>query len=204
MSDQTQTGQSVPFSVYEKVLRESQARKAKLRELEAKLTEVSAERDEFADAVNQLGEERDSLDGKLKAAPSELQAKVDQLTTELRTIKHKSVFDKIASEAKVRDDAKGDLWDTLKYTPEADEADEASLKERVTKALESRAYMIQADTQSGNGAAVAAQSISPVAARGAGPGVVRGGAPPVPATDRQVAALQTLATSGRSGDPFKI
>ena len=65
--------------------------------------------------------------GKLKvSADTSLAAKrVEELTAELRTVRHQQVFNKVAKAKGAREDGQGDLYRLSGYKPEADEASPA-------------------------------------------------------------------------------
>jgi hypothetical protein len=121
--------------------------------------------------------ERDESRAKLEAAEkelAELKAKpVDktavELRAELREIKHRAVFDKIAADLKAKPEALRDLWELSKYTPETDVADEAKIKELIGEQAKSRSYLFTEAAPSEPGKAKPAETKPP------GPGNNRGG-----------------------------
>ncbi len=103
---------------------------------------LGAQRKKWKDAASRLTTERDAykteLDA-LKAKPADPTA--TQLRAELREIKHRLVFDKIATELHARPEAMEDLWKLSGYTPEADVADEEAIKGVIAEQAKTRAYL---------------------------------------------------------------
>jgi hypothetical protein len=113
---------------------------------------LGAQRRKFKDAAKRLTEERDGLKkelDELKAKPVDPSAM--QLRAELREIKHRKVFDRIASELRARPEALDDLWKLSGYTPETDIADEVKLKEVIGEQAKTRAYLFDSGTTPADG-----------------------------------------------------
>ena len=103
---------------------------------------LGAQRRKFKDAAARLTTERDALAKELaeiKARPADPTA--TQLRAELREIKHRLVFDKIATELKARPEALNDLYKLSGYTPETDIADEEAIKGVIAEQAKSRGYL---------------------------------------------------------------
>jgi hypothetical protein len=109
---------------------------------------LGAQRKKWKDAAARLTSERDDLKkelDELKAKPVDQTAV--QLRAELRELKHRQVFDRLAREAKARPEALDDLWKLSGYTPETDLADEVKLKELIEGQTKTRAYLFDSGTQ---------------------------------------------------------
>src|SRR5271166_3133878 len=79
--------------------------------LEGELVRIESKRRLLKKTVMELRTERDAIQkelAELKAKPADPTAV--QLRAELREIKHRAVFDRVASELKARPDALADLW----------------------------------------------------------------------------------------------
>ena len=110
---------------------------------------LGAQRKKWKDAAGRLVTERDELKKELeelKGRPVDPTAV--QLRAELRELKHRKVFDRIASELKARPEALEDLWKLSGYTPETDLADEDKLKELITTQAKTRSYLFDTGTVS--------------------------------------------------------
>jgi hypothetical protein len=93
-----------------------------------------------------------------------------QLQAELRELKHRQVFDKVATDLKARPEALDDLWKLSGYTPEADAVDEAALKTLIAEQARTRGYLFDGTaTPPAEGKAPAPARTEP------GPGNSRGG-----------------------------
>jgi hypothetical protein len=87
-------------------------------------------------------QDRDSLKTRLEAAPSDLQKELDRLRGEIRTRDHKSAFERLARDHKVRPEALSDLWQLSGIKAETDTVDEAALQEAIQAAVEARPYLV--------------------------------------------------------------
>jgi hypothetical protein len=152
----------------------------------------------------------EDAEAKAKHDPDGLRAEAERLRGELWNRDARSKFDKVAKDAKVRDDALDDLWSLvgLKRDPENELTDDA-IKERVAEAVKARSYLVQSDPETGSGAAGAAQGrpgsgAGAIAPKPPGPGVGRG-APERASVGASVEGIiaSKFADSGRS-DPFRI
>lgn len=81
--------------------------------------------------------------GKLKVASDSSLAnkRIEELTSELRGVKHKQVFDKVAVGKGARPDGLSDLYKLSGYKPEADEADEAAIGLLIDSQRSERGYL---------------------------------------------------------------
>jgi len=64
-----------------------------------------------------------------------------QLRAELRELKHRKVFDALASEARVKPEALEDLWKNSGYTPDTDEPNADAMKTAIAGQQKQRAYL---------------------------------------------------------------
>jgi len=103
---------------------------------------LGAQRKKWKDASARLTSERDELKkelDELKAKPVDPTAV--QLRAELRELKHRKVFERIATELHAKPEALDDLWKLSGYTPETDLADEVKLKEVLESQTKTRGYL---------------------------------------------------------------
>jgi hypothetical protein len=146
---------------------------------------------ELEGAVVSLGEERDTLKTKLESAPNELQAKIDELTGEIRNRDHRAAFGKAAKQYKgeagetVRDDALDAIWQLSGYKPDGD-PDEAKLLE-VVKAVTAKHPFTVAPADAGASGGTTATP----ATRPAGPGAQRTATAPTTTHSNPVIAATT-------------
>jgi FtsZ-binding cell division protein ZapB len=127
---------------------ESLRREAKDRRIKGKT--LAADLDE---ARKQLGEATAERD-RLKATPDELQARVAELQGELRTGKHRSRFDELAKELKVRPEALADLWSLSGYKAEADLISDDAIKTAIAGTLKNRPHFVVEDGAGGSGSSM--------------------------------------------------
>lgn len=85
-----------------------------------------------------------------KRVEVELRKQVDDLTTEVSTLKterrvqsHRSKFAEVASALKVRPEALDDLFALSKYAPESDDIDERAMKKAIENTLANRPHFVQ-------------------------------------------------------------
>ena len=131
---------------------EAKKRRLEVKALREERDHVASERDELAQGYEALDKEYADHKAQAEAHPSELQARIDELTGKIRTGTHRAAFDKIADAARVRPEARDDLWKHLEYKAESDEVDEAKLSGLVGEALKGRTYLLAPDETSTNGA----------------------------------------------------
>lgn len=113
-------------------------RNEKLKDAEQRAAAAEAEAEKWKGEHSKIAK-------KLESLPNELGAEVDRLKGELRTRDHRAKFGDLAREAKVRPDALGDLWDLSGYRAEADEIDEDAMRAAITKAVETRPYLLDGE-----------------------------------------------------------
>lgn len=128
---------------------ESKTRKGRIAALTAANTALTAERDAHAATIATLTTERDGLVVASKAAPSELQLKVDELQGQIRTRTHRDRFNEVASAAGAKPEALADLWSLSGYKADSDTPDEAKITEAIGQAKTGRAYLFGDATQQG-------------------------------------------------------
>jgi hypothetical protein len=116
--------------------------RAEAKDNRLKKNRASTELEAAKAALAGLEKDRDGWKTKAEAAPSDLQAKVDELTGKLRGVNHRAAFDKLAKAANVRPEAVQDLYDLTKYAPDADEVDEAKITTLIGEAVQSRPYLL--------------------------------------------------------------
>lgn len=104
--------------------------------------------------------------------------RVDELTGELRIIKHRKVFDKLATDSGVKPEALEDLYQLSGYKAETDVIDEAAVKAAIDGQKTARSYLFGAAGETvetpAPGTPPQAQQLPP------GPGSNRGGSPITP------------------------
>ncbi|OJW20454.1 MAG: hypothetical protein BGO49_04395 [Planctomycetales bacterium 71-10] len=76
-----------------------------------------------------------------KADGSTSARKVEELTAQLRGLKHRAVFDRLAGEAGVKPGATDDLYQLSGWKPEADAVDEAAMKQAIADQKGKRGYL---------------------------------------------------------------
>ncbi len=147
---------------------------------------LAAERRAFKDALKRVRGELAQLKTTLQTKETELTTakqaadgnasaeQVRKLTAELRTIKHRNAFDKIAGEAKVKPGAAlDDLWNGSGYKPEADQVDEAAIRQAIEAQKTARPYLF--DLADGSTATPADGSTTTPPAPKPGPAYGQGG-----------------------------
>lgn len=98
--------------------------------------------------VETLTAERDGLTTQLTKAPNALREENEKLKGEIRLGRHKSTFETVAKELKVRPEAINDLFSLSGYKAETDEPDPESIKGIINPLLESRPHMLAQETTS--------------------------------------------------------
>lgn len=185
-------------SDYNRVLQESIRRKDQVRQLKAQVDQLAAElasvkteRDEFADALVTLGDEHETLQAQLNAAPDELQSRIAELERELVTRDRTSEFHKLAKEKGIKDEHFEAASKLLGWKPDAEDYDPAKLGESIEGLVGQYGFLkgeavqpAQNGQASGGGAAQTPRT----APRPPGPGAYRGGIPtPARTADEQLA-----------------
>jgi hypothetical protein len=161
------------------------------------------ERDDLAAAMEALKGERDTLKTRIESEPNEYKAKVDELTGQLRSIKHDVAYRNVLKTLKVSDPAKqADLLKLAEYKPEADEPDETKIIEVFGSALKGRPWLVDAEPAATTTAAPTTTTTAAPASRANGatttPAVATG--KPGPGSDRgQSLSQSTTQVSQRDG-----
>lgn len=94
---------------------------------------------ELEKTVQSLTGERDTL--KVKADTSLASKRVEELTAQMRDMKHQEAFTRVAASKGVRPDGIPDLWQLSGYKAEADEIDEAALSVLIDDQKAKRPYL---------------------------------------------------------------
>ncbi|HWE35655.1 MAG TPA: hypothetical protein VG406_03720 [Isosphaeraceae bacterium] len=104
-------------------------RGAKIKDLRRQLAELTSQRDEAMAALEETITDRDALQGRLSAEPSELQAQLDEARGQLRTIKHRDRFGALAKDGAhgLSPDAVDAAWELSGYQAEGDLVDDKAL-----------------------------------------------------------------------------
>ena len=104
--------------------------KADVADLTGKLTAATGKVTELEQAVGK--------------APADAQARIEELTSEVRGYKHKGVFRDKAGEAGVDPKALDVLWRESGYKADADDVNEDAIAEAITRAKESHPFLFRA------------------------------------------------------------
>src|SRR5271157_192414 len=96
--------------------------------LTAQLQTLTSERDEYRDALSEVASERDSLKTQI-ISPDELTAELAALKGQIRDRAHFDKFSDLAKGDHAKEAAVKHLWKLADYKAEADEPDEAALKD---------------------------------------------------------------------------
>jgi len=101
----------------------------------------------LAEQLQALARERDDYKSKAETTTGEWQEKIDQLSDQLRSLKHEQTFAKIAQGMNVKDEAKfADLVKLAAYQPESEEPDEAKITTAFLEALKGRPWLMETAT----------------------------------------------------------
>lgn len=168
MSDEVNTNANAEAAKYRKI---AQARKAKVAELEQQLATLTGERDAARNEASSL-----------KSAPSEAQARIDELTGKLRQRDHRDAFNKLAA-GRLKPDALDAAWKLSEWKADTDEVDAESLGNAIGSLIETHGFL-------------AAEAATPDQGESGSPPVVRlNGTPsPVPGLGRGPAPKTTKET----------
>lgn len=98
-----------------------------------------AEHEQLLDSLNQVLEERDTH----KAAAEQHTARLAELEKTVRGRTYRDAFNKLAKDAKVKDEHADDVFELLKLEQDADEPDEKAIGKQLSKFLESRKHLIE-------------------------------------------------------------
>jgi hypothetical protein len=112
---------------------------SKARGLREQLKVLTIERDELKTQLDALRDETGPL--RRRADTSAAAQESDRLRQELRGLKHRQAFDRLALARGLHPEALGDAWQLAGYTAEADEPDEAALAGVVDEAERKRPYL---------------------------------------------------------------
>lgn len=99
----------------------------------------------MAEELNKVKTEHESYAKELeslKKSPSTLAQEVEKLRGELRQRDHRTAFEKVAKELKVKDGAIDDLWTLSGYKADKDDVDVEALKGLITSNVEKRPYFL--------------------------------------------------------------
>jgi FtsZ-binding cell division protein ZapB len=121
---------------------EAKKRRLEVKGLREELQKTQAELQEFAEGFEALDQEYNQFKAQAEAHPSELQARIDELTGQIRTRTHRDVFDRIARDAKLRPEAVEDAWKLSGYQAESDEVDEAKLASLIGEVVKTRPHWL--------------------------------------------------------------
>lgn len=166
---------------FNRVQSESIHRKGRIKDLMAKLADAESRLAEAGTAIKAheatigaLTGERDGLQAKLTAAPSELQQELDRLKGEIRTRDHRDKFNSLAKD-QIRPEALDAAWKLAGWKADADEINEAEMGKSIGTLVETNPFLKAdpAGSQAGAGGAKTVTQPMP-----AGPGTTRGGATP--------------------------
>ena len=113
-----------------------------------------------------------------RADTSAASKRVEELTAELRGLKHRQVFDRLAGKLDALPDALEDLWQLSGYKPEADAADEAGLEKLIGDVKAKKAYLFK--PASGAEGAPPADGSPPAEPPNPGPAGGKGAPPAAP------------------------
>jgi hypothetical protein len=105
---------------------------------------LATQKRKFKDSAKQLTAERKDLRKQVETLTAQLEklsketpaGKVQELETQLRTLKHRGVFDRLARDRGAPDDVLDDLFVLLKYQADKDEPDEAAIAKLLDAAAE--------------------------------------------------------------------
>lgn len=136
---------------------------SRARGLKEALQAATAERDTLRARAAQLEQQVAELGQRTDATAAA--ARVEELTAELRGLRHRAVFERVAAARKARPEAIEDLWQLSGYRPEADQADEAALGQLLDAQAKQRPYLF---ADAGQGGQTAAEPPRPGPASGQG------------------------------------
>src|SRR5262245_163293 len=92
MRETADEGPGIPASVYEAVKADMLKWKGRYRDANARLTDLTKERDDLSDQVKSLATERDTLKSAPRPDPDEKDARIAELTARLRQRDHKDAM----------------------------------------------------------------------------------------------------------------
>lgn len=105
---------------------------------------LAAQRQHYKQQSRQVIKERDEARKQLADLAKQVEdlkkgdssGRVKELETELRTVRHRRAFDRLAKERGASDDVLDDLFEVLKYKADSDEPDEAAIAKLLDAASE--------------------------------------------------------------------
>lgn len=126
---------------------------------------------EVAEQIQAIETERDELRELAETLPEDVEATINDLQGQLRSIKHRDAWGKVVGDKLAPNASVEAVWKLLGYAPDADEIDEKSLQEQVKAALEAHPYLFKPPAQDAgdqtpggsNGQAAAVSRPSPLA-----------------------------------------
>jgi hypothetical protein len=107
------------------------------------LREVQKERDELKAALGPLTAERDTWKQKAEATPKELQARVDELSGELKSRDHRDAFLDVLHDELNEGVTVSDVWAKLGYKPGDGTPTPEQIKEQVAPLRESARFLFR-------------------------------------------------------------
>lgn len=116
---------------------------------------------------------------------SKLKSELDAAKAELRTTKHRRVFDEAAKKAKVKEGALDDLWNASGYKADADEPDAKAIEASIGELRKAKAFYFDPEEQGDGQGQGEGNKLQP------GAGASRGKPPGDPAKMRVSAAERT-------------
>jgi hypothetical protein len=178
MSDELQ-------AAIERLRAENAKLSASLAELSGELKDVRGEardrRHESRTLAQQLAEvaaERDRWKTQVEADPGAWQARVDQLSGTIRTLRHERAYENVARRLRINDPTKlADLLKLSGHTPAADEPDEAQITQTFQEVLKGRPWLVDAEAGASTrapGGATATRAATTEPSGKPGPGADRG------------------------------
>ena len=114
-----------------------------LKEVRGEARDRRHENKALAAQLTELTAERDSFRAKAETTAGEWQAKIDQLTGNLRGLKHDRAFETVAKRLKVSDPTRlADLVKLSGFAPEDDEPDHEKITGSFAAALKDRTWLL--------------------------------------------------------------
>ena len=155
-----------------------------LREVRGEARDRRHENKALAAQLTELTAERDSFRAKAETTAGEWQAKIDQLTGNLRGLKHECAFETVAKQLKVTDPTRlADLVKLSGFAPQDDEPDHEKITGSFAAALKDRTWLLDTEPTTPAPTTPAPADAGKPAAEAAPPGPAAP-APPAPGSDR--------------------
>lgn len=108
----------------------------------AAVDRLTAERDDLKATLAKVTTERDGLAA--KADTGGASKRVEELTAELRTLKHRAKFDELALKSGADPKKLGDLWELSKLKTDTDQPDETAIGKVIAEQKTAREWAFQA------------------------------------------------------------